>query len=659
MNRFLLFTIGVLCVAIGGIVFTTLLRDDAKDAKPKSFQVAEEDVNQPAPKSKPSQTPLKKKQEVVAGPAAPPEFDLNGYRVFPNGKILFWWDIIPEAVKNVSFSTGPESNIHPDDYAGTDSCIKCHQQNYDDWSKHPHRWMNAAAKTETVKGDFSGEGGIQYLGGEARFGRVEGKYQMTLQRDGVTLVYEIFQTLGSRFFQYYIGRMTEGPFTANHSYRTTNHVLPFGYWLDKKEWIPVVHVGPELPDGQRTDPFAMPEVPETGKSFLPYAKYCNMCHSTFALGDNLFRKPFTLEKHSPGIMHVDMAGYLKETHQELWPENMTRANASKAQVVSIPPVMTKYDAADHAVTFGISCEACHLGCQSHIEDPKVLPSFAPRSSHLRLENGKQAIETGRTHANLNWACGRCHTGSRPQFAGGMSTWNSTEYTDAMKGSCYTKLTCIECHAPHEATGKKWPKTPVEDDATCIRCHQEYRNPESVVEHTHHPLGTEGSRCMNCHMPKINEGLQDVVRTHTIFSPTANAMIESNHPNACNICHTDQTIDWTVDKLKKWYGKDYDRAKMAGNYSSTTQKVGLGWLKSDNEAVRLVAIEAMRRNDDDWAADQLIEALDDAYLLNRQFAAEAVEKVLGIDLENAGYKFYMTPSQRKVAIDKIRQLPRLK
>ena len=99
--------------------------------------------------------------------------------------------------------------------------------------------------------------------------------------------------------------------------------------------------------------------------------------------------------------------------------------------------------------------------------------------------------------------------------------------------------------------------------------------------------------------------------------------------------------------------------MAGNYSSTTQKVGLGWLKSDNEAVRLVAIEAMRRNDDDWAADQLIEALDDAYLLNRQFAAEAVEKVLGIDLENAGYKFYMTPSQRKVAIDKIRQLPRLK
>ena len=72
-----------------------------------------------------------------------------------------------------------------------------------------------------------------------------------------------------------------------------------------------MHVGPELPDGQRTDPFNLPQQPEEGKSFLPYAKYCNMCHSTFPLGDNLFRKPFVLERHFPGRMHLDMAGYVK------------------------------------------------------------------------------------------------------------------------------------------------------------------------------------------------------------------------------------------------------------------------------------------------------------------------------------------------------------
>ena len=82
---------------------------------------------------------------------------------------------------------------------------------------------------------------------------------MTLTRDGKTSIYEIDQTLGSRFFQYYIGRLVEGPFPEGHPYRTTRHVLPFGYWFKKKSWVPVVHVGPELPDGQRLDPFNMPD----------------------------------------------------------------------------------------------------------------------------------------------------------------------------------------------------------------------------------------------------------------------------------------------------------------------------------------------------------------------------------------------------------------
>ncbi|MEC9093736.1 MAG: hypothetical protein VX438_13575, partial [Planctomycetota bacterium] len=208
-------------------------------------------------------------------------------RVFRRGdRLFFWWDPMPEQVTKVSFETGMQSNIHPDDYVGVVSCQKCHEQNFNDWAVHPHRWMNALAGEKTIKGSFTEQDEINYLGGKATFRMNDGDHQMTLTRDDVKLVYDIRQTLGSRFFQYYIGRLIEGPFAPQHPYRTTNHVLPFGYWLQKKSWVPVVHVGPELPDGQRTDPFNMPEVPEEGKSFLPYAKYCNMCHSTFALGDN-------------------------------------------------------------------------------------------------------------------------------------------------------------------------------------------------------------------------------------------------------------------------------------------------------------------------------------------------------------------------------------
>lgn len=575
-------------------------------------------------------------------------------RVYPRGeKLFFWWDEMPAKVTNVSFETGPTSNIHPEDYAGVDSCKKCHEQNFEDWANHPHRWMNAAANEETVKGSFTTEDILHYLGGKATFTKVDDQHRMTLERGDVKMVYDIDQTLGSRFFQYYIGRLIEGPYTEGHPYRTTRHVLPFGYWLQKKQWIPVVHVGPELPDGERTDPFAMPQVPQEGKSFLPYTKYCNMCHSTFAMGDNLFRKPYVLERHFPGIMHLDMAGYVKKVHSEYWQSSMTRENTQEEQIFRIPKEMTAYDAEDHGVSFGISCEACHFGCKEHSEDPKQLPSFAPRSEFLRVQNQQNKLETGRTHDNLNWACGRCHTGNRPLYAGGMSTWNSTEYTDAMKGSCYSQLNCIDCHQPHKATGLKWTKTPAQDDASCIRCHEQFSTDEGIAQHTHHPIGSEGSRCMNCHMPKINEGLQEVVRTHTIFSPTNKAMLESNHPNACNMCHTDQTIDWTTKYLTEWYGAKFDADKIAKNYK-TDQKVGIGWLQSENEAVRLVAIDSMGRNKDQWAGENLVDTLNDPFLLNRQFALDVIEKVFEVKLEDFNYRFYMTPEERKEPIQRLKE-----
>ena len=84
-------------------------------------------------------------------------------------KLKVWWDGIPQNVRHVSSETGPDSNIHRHDYSGPQSCQKCHAKNYEQWSQHPHRRMNALATTENVFGDFSGSKRIEYLGGEATF----------------------------------------------------------------------------------------------------------------------------------------------------------------------------------------------------------------------------------------------------------------------------------------------------------------------------------------------------------------------------------------------------------------------------------------------------------------------------------------------------------
>ncbi len=159
--------------------------------------------------------------------------------------------------------------------------------------------------------------------------------------------------------------------------------------------------------------------------------------------------------------------------------------------------------------------------------------------------------------------------------------------------------------------------------------------------------------MNCHMPRLNEGMQDVVRTHMIYSPTQRDMIEANHPNACNQCHTERPIDWTLKYLKKWYGATYSKQKIAENYDDRQQPVALGWLRQHDEAVRLVAADALTRTKAKWALPELLQALDDPYLINRQFAQRGLQKMLGIKLATYGYRFYMTPEERRTPLSRLR------
>lgn len=575
------------------------------------------------------------------------EMNLPPIKLTSTPHLNVWWDALLPAARSKSLPPAVESNIHPKDYIGPASCEKCHQTQHQEWSSHPHRWMNALAQDSTIKGDFSGTQSIAYRGGRAKFEKGEdSSYLMKLERNGTTRIYRINQTIGVRFYQYYVGKQIEGPEPPSHHFYHKDHVLPFGYWLDRKEWVPVVHIGPELPDDERPDPFVPPE---KGSHYAEYAVSCNYCHTTFPLGDLFARRPHQMGEHAPVSMHWSMKGYLNETH----PAEYQEMSQMIARGSSSHNPMADWDAPRYAVTLGVSCEACHLGAKAHAEsNGKMLPAFFPTSPQLFIESS-QPPESGRTHDNINWACARCHTGGRPMFAGGMSTWNSVEYADAAKGSCYTKLRCIDCHDPHQALGARWTHPPERDDATCLKCHNAYKAPDKRLAHTHHPPGSSGDRCLNCHMPRINEGLQDIVRTHMIYSPTRPDMINANHPNACNLCHTDRSIDWTLDRFKNWYAKSFDDKEISLHYTNRGQPAALGWLASPDPSVRLVGADALTRTRSLQALPELLDTLDDPYLLTRQFTAKGVEEMLGVRLSDYGYHFYQSHEERRVPLEVIR------
>ncbi len=255
----------------------------------------------------------------------------------------------------------------------------------------------------------------------------------------------------------------------------------------------------------------------------------------------------------------------------------------------------------------------------------------PSSPHIFLNKKESDKELfGRSPQNVNWACARCHTGHRSYFAGRMSTWNSTEYSDAVKGHCYSQAKARQ-HSMKSLT--------------CIHCHQQYNSTDAIAAHTHHKVDSAGSRCMNYHMPKINEGMQDVVRTHLIFSPTEPKMLRSNQPNACNLCHVEKPID----RFAEWYNFKKSavfEASVVANYPKRDEPVALGWLASDQHFTRLVAAEALTEAQARWAVPALIEALDDPHLETRQFTQKGLEAMLGRRLADLDYRFWMMKKERE-------------
>jgi hypothetical protein len=106
-------------------------------------------------------------------------------------------------------------------------------------------------------------------------------------------------------------------------------------------------------------------------------------------------------------------------------------------------------------------------------------------------------------------------------------------------------------APAPATRRRKPAAVV-----CLDCHTpgSPNGPHSATleQHTHHAANSAGSSCIACHMPKIAQTIGDVnVRSHT-FRFVTPARTEGNKvPNACNVCHTDKTTEWSTTALKSW------------------------------------------------------------------------------------------------------------
>lgn len=105
------------------------------------------------------------------------------------------------------------------------------------------------------------------------------------------------------------------------------------------------------------------------------------------------------------------------------------------------------------------------------------------------------------------------------------------------------VSCGDCHEPHGL------KLRAEGNGVCTQCHAaRYDEPA----HHHHPAGSAGSACANCHMPVRT--YMGVHRRHDhgfrIPRPDLDGALGTS--DACTDCHRGKSPSWAAQAVRRWF-----------------------------------------------------------------------------------------------------------
>lgn len=588
----------------------------------------------------PLPSPSELRRIVAQGPDLPPYFQLN--------PTVRCWSTFPPEIAQLG-TRDDYSNIQREDYVRPEGCQKCHREQFERWRTSAHAKMNADADNQTVLGDFDDKS-LALQGGLFTMTREGDERFMRMQKGNIDRTFRITRTIGSRVVQFYVAKQSAGsPLRSGPGADAPEDelIMPVGYWITRKKWIPAYDVFDFVDQDQPQSGFDLFE----NFQAKAYYQHCTLCHTTIAEGLRLLwdTYPPPVGKPQHHVEAEQLIAPLFAGIERPLPHPDARMRTYQAENELL--LITGGFQADQTVALGISCEACHLGGRIHASEGAAKPPrFAASSPHVRRE-GEPELGFGRTPQNINLTCGRCHSAKRELLPCGASSKNSAEFRDGLAGHCYSQMKCTHCHDPHGETNS----SPVAIESACLNCHQQLAAPAARAAHTRHSAGSEGDRCVSCHMPRITEGLESLTRTHQITSPTE-AQFEKGDVNACNLCHLDRSHRWTLNNLSLWYGSQFNLPAIATAWKSLERPAGWEYVESDNKFVRRIGVATAGLRNAKWLAVGTLRELDSPELIHRQFAQDALETLLEKDLSQAaGYQFWQTPREREVPLQKLRAL----
>jgi tetratricopeptide (TPR) repeat protein len=149
-------------------------------------------------------------------------------------------------------------------------------------------------------------------------------------------------------------------------------------------------------------------------------------------------------------------------------------------------------------------------------------------------------------------------------------------------------------------------------------------------------GQRGDNCIDCHMPTTVYMQRHPRHDHGFTIPDPLLTKQVGIPNACNRCHTDQTVDWTLAAVEKWYGARMERPTRvraqaiararAGETNSAPEMLRL--LNSETNSLwRSVAANLLRHwGNDPKVTAALLSSTGDPDPLVRAMTVRALEPI---------------------------------
>jgi len=394
----------------------------------------------------------------------------------------------------------PSNALSTARFVGRSTCAQCHQPEHKLWLGSDHDRAMELASDESVLGNFN-DTSFTFHGVTTRFFRSGGKFMVNTEGpDGQLHDYEVKYTFGVRPLQQYMVEFPDGRV----------QVLRESWDTENKKWFFVTP--PDVTDEriEPGDPLHWTGIAQNWNTT------CADCHSTnvhknYDPRTNKYHTTFDEidvsceECHGPGSVHVDLA----RKWSPLWDRN-----------VGYGLVSLKNKALDTQLE---TCAKCHARRYQVHED------FRPGQPFL------EHYEPSLLAASL-------------YHADGQILDEVYEYGSFLQSKMYAnRVQCTDCHDPHSL------KLKFTGNQLCAQCHvpAKYDTPG----HHHHPAGSTGAQCVECHMPSRLYMVIDSRRDHSFRVPRPDLSVELGTPNACNDCHTrpDETYQWAADAVRKWHG----------------------------------------------------------------------------------------------------------